>query len=374
MRHLLMILTAAACCSVTTLSLAATATNLNGEIQTLAIGIRKALKEHPLIIGRRLALEEIRGSGEARHSNFGLSLETLLKQELADSLDATSRLTLAGTYHYVSSDDPGLAKAMVIRVTLQIQEVGKQIVAVTSDINDTDDIRKILGQTGTGPQNPKASFQERNAAAKADQEQPTFDLQGQTRVSAKGAPQWSMGILMKTTFNGSTSPVAPQNVNGLAFTPIGPGDYYEIELVNHDKSDAVASLTVDGLEVANIFSVDRQADGKPIHWPGYFVKAGERIVIRGWQHTINPQAKDNVFAFRVVELGQGAASALKGRGSVGVITVQFREACPPGEKLSGRSFGETAKGEGLQEKQAAKEVQIGANVLSTISIRYNRPR
>ena len=63
------------------------------------------------------------------------------------------------------------------------------------------------------------------------------------------------------------------------------------------------------------------------------------MTVRGWLNTIDQSVKDNVYSFRVVELGQGAASALKARGGVGVITVQFREACAPDAKLSGRSVG-----------------------------------
>ena len=143
--------------------------------------------------------------------------------------------------------------------------------------------------------------------------------------------------------------------------------------MNNDKTDSVATVTVDGLDVANTFAVDKDSEGKPMNWPGYLVPTGGRFVIRGWLHTVDQKVKDNVFSFRVAELGQGAASALKGRGGVGVITVQFREACPPGGKLTGRSFGETAKGEGLEEKLTVHPVQIGENVLSTVSIRYNRP-
>jgi len=184
-----------------------------------------------------------------------------------------------------------------------------------------------------------------------------------------------MGILKKAKFDGTTTPVKPESVSGQAFVSIGPGDYYEIELVNLEDIEVVATLTVDGLDVANTFATDKGPDGMPMNRPGCLIPAGESTVIRGWLNTIDQNVHDNVYSFRIVDLGQGAASALKARGGVGVITVQFREACAPDAKLSGRSVGgATAKGEGLQEKMEAKPVQIGDNVLSTVSIRYNRPR
>lgn len=371
MRHLLMIV-AAMCGLSATVSRAADA-NLEGQMFSLAQQIQEALKSDPRVMGQSLMLGKFDGEGEAAASNFGLQITKLLRDQLASALSEKSNFTLAGSYHYVTSEDAATPNAKVLLVTAQIKnDRGKEMKAISVEINNTDSIYQILGLTGAAPQDPKASFTKRNEAAQEAQEKPTFGTKG-THVTAKGAPEWAMGILRKATFHGPTSPVAPQNVNGLAFTSIGVGEYYEIELANHDTSDAVANITVDGLEVANTFSMDKDQAGKPIHWPGYLVKAGQRVVIRGWLHTIDQRVKDNVFSFRVVDLGHGAASALKTRGSVGVITVQFREACELGAKLSGRSPGETAKGEGLQEKLEAKEMQIGEIVLSTVSIRYNRP-
>ncbi|MBI1348018.1 hypothetical protein GC163_17230 [bacterium] len=182
-----------------------------------------------------------------------------------------------------------------------------------------------------------------------------------------------MQLLKKPSATATAVPVTPKSVQGLAFCPVDVHQFIEIELFNQETFDTVATLTVDGLETANTFSADKNSSGQQIIWPGYLVRAGTSIRIRGWLHTIDQSQPDNLFAFRVAKLGEGAASALNTRGSVGVITVQFREACPPDGKLSGRSFGEIAKGEALPEKLKAVPVQIGANVLSTVSIRYNRP-
>lgn len=364
----------------TTGASAATPQSLEGQVFALAQDIREVLMSDPRVMGQSLVLGKFDGEGEAAASNFGQQIARKLGDELANVLVEKSKFTLAGSYHYVTSEDPATPDAKVLLITVQIKDDrGREVKAISVEVNDTDNIYQVLGLTGAAPQVTKQQddsiFQIRNQAAQEALEKPTFDTVG-TRVTAKGAPQWAVGVLKKSSFNGATSPVTPQNVKGLAFAPIGVGDHYEIELVNHDMSDAVANVTVDGLEVANTFSTDKGPDGKTIHWPGYLVEKGQTVVIRGWLHTIDQSVKDNVFSFRVVDLGQGAASALKGRGGVGVITVQFREACEPGGTLSGRTFtqpGETGKGEGLQEKLEAKPMQIGQNVLSTVSIRYNRP-
>ena len=137
-------------------------------------------------------------------------------------------------------------------------------------------------------------------------------------------------------------------------------------------------MSVDGLDVANTFATDKTPAGKPIVWPGYLIPRAQngqpgRMLIRGWLNTIQPTRKDNGFSFLVTELGQGAASSLKQRGAIGVITVQFFEACPPDGTLR-RSFGETTKGEGLEEKYSTQEMKIGDNAQSTVSVRYNVPQ
>ncbi|MEI8022531.1 MAG: hypothetical protein WCH39_30255, partial [Schlesneria sp.] len=165
----------------------------------------------------------------------------------------------------------------------------------------------------------------------------------------------------------------PESVKGLAFTKLGVGEYYELELSNNDKSDAIATITVDGLDVATTFTSDLGPDGKKARYPGFLVPKAKTVVIKGWLHTVDQSKPDNVFSFVVNKLGQGAATQLNTRGSVGVITAQFREACPPNGSLS-RSFGgETGKGEPLDQKYKLEPVKIGDRVLSTVSIRYNRP-
>jgi hypothetical protein len=354
---------------------AAIRATLDGQIHSLANDVKKNLKENPLVMGQPLQLAKFEGTGDASVTNFGQRIEQLLKTELSTVLQEKSKYTLTGAYQFVAAEDPSLKKAKILLVTAQIKDDrDRQLASISVEINDTDNIMQALGLTSAAPAKNNATFQERNDTVKEAQTNPTFDIEDKTRVAAKGATQWSIGLLKKPIFDGPSEPVTPENVNGLAFAPVAVGEYYEIEIVNLDKSDTVVMITVDGLEVVNAFSDDKDASGKPIHWPGYYVPANKKVVIRGWLHTVDQKAKDNVFAFRVNELGQGAATALKTRGTVGVITAQFREATSPTGKLSGRSVGETAKGEGLKEEMTSQPVQIGENVLSTVSIRYNRPQ
>lgn len=382
MKHTLWIspLLLSLCCTAAN---AQTRTQFLGQIQGLANDVKDALKDDPRVQNQTLQLGAFDGKGAASATNFGGRIKKILREELAASLSDTAKFTLTGGYHYVASADPVQRDLKVLLVSARIEDDrGKEIVSMEREVNDSDDIFQVLGLTGarptsagTGstPPKPQVDLKKNNQAAREAQEKPQFDVQGGTHVAAVGLPHWSMGIHKKQSHDGTGVPVRPQNVKGLAFMPVAISEYYDIELVNHDQVDVVATLTVDGLDVANTFAVDKDEAGQTIHWPGYLVHAGQSVLIRGWLHTIDQSVNDNVFSFRVAELGQGAASPIIGRGTVGVITVQFREAGSPDGKLTGRSTGETAKGAGLQEKLTAQPVLIGENVLSTISIRYNRP-
>ena len=334
------------------------------------------LASDPRLKGQSITLGEFTGKGEATGTNFGLRIELSIRESLSKILQVKAKFTLDGSYLFVSSEDPATPNARVHVVTARIgDERDREVKLISVEVNDTDGIVQALGLTASIPRTTKTTFEERNQEVQKIQEKPAFGTIGGTRVTAVNANKLGMGILKKSTFNDTTGTVTPKNVGGHAFVAIGPGDYYEIELVNLEDIDVVATVTVDGLDVANTFATDKDSDGKPMNWPGYLLPAGTSMTVRGWLNTIDQSVKDNVYSFRVVELGQGAASALKARGGVGVITVQFREACAPDAKLSARSVGgETAKGEGLQEQMEAKPVQIADNVLSTVSIRYNRPR
>lgn len=353
---------------------AATRTTLNGQVFGLAKQIKRSLKENPLVEGQSLQLGEFKGTGGTVTTNFGQRIEQLLRAELLDSLSETSRLRLTGNYHFVESEEPMLKDIKILLITAKIvDDRDRELVSLAIEVNDTDNVMQVLGLTGAAPQDTTATFQQRNQSIQVAYTKPSFKIVAEKRVAAEFQPTFSVGLLTKASATGASTPVSPLNVSGLAYVPVNIGQYYEIAISNADSIDVVASITIDGLDVANTFSVDSDTKGNRIKWPGYLIPAGKDVVIRGWLHTINQQSKDNLFSFKVDELGKGAASALKARGSVGVVTVQFREACEPNSRLSKRSIGETSRGESLQEKLTARHVQIGENVLSTVSLRYNRP-
>ncbi|WP_010585818.1 hypothetical protein [Schlesneria paludicola] len=346
--------------------------SLNGRINDLADLVTQNLTENPLVKGQKLALGQFDGEGSsARNSNFGVELQRRLGELLANFRDDNSDYTLAGNYVYAegAGDNLGLK---IVRLVVTIKQLGKVLVTIPDiEVNETDDIDRVLGLNKA---KPEGELKDRNESTQRAVEKPEFDLVGGHRVAAKGAPEFSMGILKKSSFNGKATPVVPESVKGLAFTNVGVGEYYDIEIANNDKADAIASITVDGLDVTTSFTSDLGPDGKKARYPGFLVLKGTTVVIKGWLHTVDQSKRDNVFSFVVNKLGQGAATQLNTRGAVGVITAQFRESCRPNGSLS-RSFGgETGKGAPLDQQFKLEPVKIGDRVLSTVSIRYNRPQ
>ncbi len=367
-------------CVFTVLSLsitaasAATRTTLNGQMFGLANQIKRALKENPLVEGQQLQLVAFEAAEDTGPSNFGQQIELLLRSELRDSLSTNSALRLSGSYHFVDSSEPNQQHIKILLITARIlDQRDRELVSLAVEVNDTDNVMQVLGLTAAAPQDAAATFQQRNQSLQAAHRKPTFKTVSGHLVAAESQPQLAVGLQTKASATGQTKTVAPQDRSGLAFVPVGIGEYYEVILSNTDNIDVVATLTIDGLDVTNTFSIDKDPNGTKILRPGYFVPAGKKVVVRGWLHTTNPKSSENLFSFRVDEFGKSKDSALKPRGTIGIVTVQFREACALDSRLSGRSFGETVRGETLQAKLTVKKVQIGENVLSTVSLRYNRP-
>ncbi len=354
---------------------AATRTTLNGQVFGLATQIKRALKENPLVEGQQLRLGDFHAAEDAGPSNFGRRIEELLRFELSAVLtNGSSALRLTGNYHFVDSTEPNQQNIKILLITAKIvDQRDRELVSLAVEVNDTDNVMQVLGLTGAASLEASATFQQRNQSLQLAQAKPSFKTLAGNLVAAESQPNFAVGLQTKPSATGKAKPVAPQDRNGFAFVPVGIGEYYEIIIANNDNIDVVATITIDGLDATNTFSTDKDTRGKKIRWPGYFIPSGSKVVVRGWLQTINQKSKENLFSFRVDEFGKNIDSALKPRGSVGVVTVQFREACSPDSRLSGRSFGETVRGEILQEKLTARKVLIGENVLSTVSLRYNRP-
>ena len=205
---------------------------------------------------------------------------------------------------------------------------------------------------------------------------PACKLLDRTRVTVPNNPLYAVEIQRRSSGQQYFSPVPIDDQQGWAFAPIHVGDIYKVALYNYStQTDVVAKIEIDGLDVATTFSVDRDADGKSLV-NGYVVPrsmngALGNHIVPGWLHTTT-KGNNNVYEFVVNELGKGAASALKTKGEIGVITVRFFEACRPDETLAARSFGETGVGQARRFDYHKVDLQYRSQPDAIVSVRYNR--
>ena len=359
---------------------------LAGQLAAITDQLKGIMTKDPLLKNQKLKFGKVVNE-DLPDSNFELRLEQELRKLLDDQLDDRAELTLSASYDYLQVTQGDNKGRKVIQIRLKIKDSNgrelaenvKDINSLVREINNTNDIARILGATLAPPD--VQNFEQRNEAVKKAAAKPEFATHPErpTAVIAPGQPHYAVELRKSVGGQGAPRVVPPTDERGRAFASIEVGDTYEVVLLNFDpKYDAVAKLEIDGLDAANTFHIDRDDQG-PVKYPGYFVpravggKPGEHVV-PGWLHTVQKRAetKDNVFQFVVNELGKGAASAKQARSLIGMITVQFFDGAANGEKMRGRNFGETGQGKGMQVDYKLKELQVGTEPLSIIAIRYTR--
>jgi hypothetical protein len=359
---------------------------LAGQLAAITDQLKGIMTKDPLLKNQKLKFGKVVNE-DLPDSNFELRLEQELRKLLDDQLDDRAELTLSASYDYLQVTQGDNKGRKVIQIRLKIKDSNgrelaenvKDINSLVREINNTNDIARILGATLAPPD--VQNFEQRNEAVKKAAAKPEFATHPErpTAVIAPGQPHYAVELRKSVGGQGAPRVVPPTDERGRAFASIEVGDTYEVVLLNFDpKYDAVAKLEIDGLDTANTFHIDRDDQG-PVKYPGYFVpravggKPGEHVV-PGWLHTVQKRAetKDNVFQFVVNELGKGAASAKQARSLIGMITVQFFDGAANGEKMRGRNFGETGQGKGMQVDYKLKELQVGTEPLSIIAIRYTR--
>lgn len=368
---------------------------LEGSVFGLAQDVLEFLKNDRLIAkGSKIRLDRISSDG-IPDGNYDQFFSDVLGRHLADVIDDRATLLLKFQYAYLESQSETNKGLRIVQLTAELKERGiTKHTFKPREVNNTSDIGRILGITLMPPmfeekttsveeETPKVQknqadrFRERLKATEAAMENPAFDVIQRTQVTAPDTRSYTVEIRRRVGGTGEAVPVNPVDQRGLAFTPVEIGDTYLIALYNYDQNyDAVARVEIDGLDVIHTFLEDRDAQGKKLNYPGYYIPRataqGPGVhVVPGWLRTVQT-GNANVFDFVVNELGRGAASALKVQGSTGVISVRFFDACPPDGNLRSRNFGETGKGEARRADYKTIAVQVGSEPVAQISVRYSR--
>ncbi|MFN9434077.1 MAG: hypothetical protein ACK6DC_03950 [Planctomycetota bacterium] len=360
--------------------------SLEGQLTALAEEIRTFHTKDRLHRGKKMRLTKVTGTN-VPDANFDQPIQDGLANRLKDVLDEKASLELHIEWTFLESTSATNQGKQVIQIAATIVEDGRpiplksttgKIEPLIREVNNSGDIAKLIGATLAPPDTTDHAT--RLKAIEESFENPQFSTQEGTRIAAVDQPSYAVEIRKRVGVQGDPVTVAHEDQLGMAFVAIDIGDTYDVVLYNFDdQADAVAKLEIDGLDVINTFNVDVDPNGNPIRYPGYFIARATngvpgKHIVPGWMRTTRPSKdkNDNVFQFVVNELGKGAATATRVRGTTGVITVRFFDAYSPSEVPRSRNFGETAAGKPMRVDYELKPVLLGDQPLSIVSVRYTR--
>jgi hypothetical protein len=357
--------------------------SLEGQLTALAGEIRSFHLKDRLHRGKKMKLAKVAGAN-VPDANFDQAIQDGLEKRLKEILDEKAPLQLQVEWTFLESNSATNRGKRVIQIIATVFEDGRpiplksttgEIEPLIREVNNSSDIAKLIGATLAPPDTTDHTA--RLMAVSQAFEKPTFVTQDGTRITAVSQPRYAVEIRKRAGGQGEPKELVPEEERGMAFVPIDVSDTYEIVLYNYDvEADCVAKIEIDGLDAINTFNEDIDSEGKKIAYPGYFIaratngRPGKHIV-SGWLRTTRPN-QANALQFVVNELGKGAATAKLVRGSTGVVTVRFFDACSTNESLRSRNFGETGLGNPLHVNYELKPVLLGDQPLSIVSVRYTQ--
>lgn len=335
-----------------------------GQMQSAVDELKTKCDTDSVLQGRRVRAGKF-VAPDLPDSHFEIQFERSFKKHAGEILDDNSPFVVSGSYRFVTGTEENVG-LKVVQFTVEIKdERGRVLQAVTREINNTDDIAKIVGVAVAPPDN--SSIEKRNQAVEQAVQNPDFKLREQTRVHAPGHPDHAVEIRVCRGGVGAAVAEKPTNSGGRATVNFAIGDTFEVVLFNESEAtDAVAVVSIEGLDVLNAFSQDETV------YDGYVVpRGGKPLIVPGWLRTSRKE-KGNVLSFVVNELGKGAAAAIAARGTRGAITVQFFEAVPAGQQLPARSVGkEVGVGKPIDVEYTVKPMTRRDVAIATVTIHYS---
>ncbi|MDA1018375.1 MAG: hypothetical protein O3A00_28460 [Planctomycetota bacterium] len=341
--------------------------NFQGQLASAVNELQSKIKADPLLQGRKLRLGKFAGPN-LPDSNFEQNFEQSFQVLAKDLITDTSDFIVRGEYDFIDGTAVENQGLQVIQFVISVVHRRKVLQRVTREINNTADITRIIGTTVAPPDT--RDIEKRNAKVTEAFDEPRFKVRNTTQITAESHQELSVEIRKRVGGSGSPIAVKPINKGGLAFVDLGVGDDFEIVLFNHaNLCDAVAKISIDGLDVANEFSADKAK------YDGYTVPRSKdsqpgQHSVAGWLRTAKP-VRDNVFRFVINQLGKGAATARRSRSSRGVINIQFFEAVPPNEQLPARTFGEVGTGKPMTVRYRVQPMKLRDTPIVNLSIRYS---
>lgn len=329
------------------------------DIDTCLAGILKQAVNHQQIDAPRGPFIIGNFNGNAQQD---LAAGSGLRKRIADQLKIMEvQIVRRGRYPVLSGEySCPSASLPSLEFTLRVSnDEGREVASFPETIAFRDDAETIIDVTA-----PTLSIPPGMSGLK----------QGELIQQAIVQPQIQVNGKQATAVNGQCGvqlvvgdrPCQLEDDGGVAFAPIPRGSRYELLLTNRMPHAAVASVSIDGLDVFAFADL-------PAKPPGFIIEAGQTFRLKGW--FITSQRADT---FVVGDFADSAAAKELGTGAdAGVIVVKFRagwpqgETPPPGERPQHRSRSSTGtlRGEPVQQRLQSVPFEIGS-LREVISIRY----
>ena len=316
---------------------------LREKLAGLAASLRKVVKNQPIMVG------QFTPTG-LPDSNFGATLELLLKQEL-EKLDPKAvsdkaDFEVKGEYEQKRNQNPKLIriqyKVKDLNSSEELKDAALQLPIV---LEGTDTIARATGYTGTVPKVEDLAKEGKNNKQQQAARQEEMDRQAgkpaahihgpnKTLISSNENSPYSVEILVRSPDDYKNQiPAQPRSATadikdkeGFAFVKIDREELYEVRIHNKLGKEVAVALSIDGLDVFHFSKERHSADSACPAYTHHIV--GPEHTIVGWFNSV--EGKENYVSFLVTAYGKGAVSAagLPSRGRVGVIHVQFSDCVP----------------------------------------------
>jgi len=348
----------------------ATAGELDNKLDSLARKVADFLEKKGQ---EKLAVGEITGPAFPRSSS-GPGVQQILIAALKTAkiqIVDKAELTLKGEYLIIEDDDR--KDELIVRVLIQVRnKLAESLLQISEELTPkhggNNDMIKLLGLNVDLSEHKNADPPKANKEIKKQLEKPPLNLD-ETKVKTRADSQVAVEVLVQKGGKGQFVAVEPKEVKGLAFVELDKGDVYRLRLTNNTKLEAVAVVTIDGLEAFRFF---KPAEDRPV---GFLIKKGTKREIEGW-----PLSTEEGAQFLVGSLSDALkddAKALRASNSLGTINVCFHPCWegkdPPEEDEGARSVEPniTLAGDKFKRKTEVKTRTIGP-LLTAITIRYDK--
>ena len=359
---------------------------LREKLANLAASLRKVVKNQPITVG------QFTPSG-LPDSNFGATLELLLKQELErldpKAVSDKADFEVKGEYEQKRKENPKFVriqyKVRDLNASEDLKDAALQVPVV---LEGTDTIARATGYTGTAPKvadldkegkNNKQQQQARQEEMQKQADKPTVHIHGpnKTLISSNPNSPYSVEILVRSLSdfknaipaNARPAIADKKDKEGFAFVNIEREELYEVRIHNKSGKEVAVGLSIDGLDVFHFSKERHEADSR---YPAYqYHIIQEQFNMVGWFKSV--EGNENYVSFLVTAYGKGAVSeaGLPSRGRVGVIHVQFSDCAPLAEGKPKSAGNET--GFGPSQKVDVKKVRYEvAPPHDFVTIRYQK--